>query len=242
MPSMANYTTVSDLPPLPAYELRPMPDVLPFISDYWLSIFSPHIAYWLVSLFFHVLDVYDLLPQYRLHTPEEISQRNLASRWQVARDVVIEQIIQVFMSIVLCATEPNQMTGMESYDVAVWATRIRLAQRALPAVLGVIGLNAAAISKNMAASHPLLAGALAGGHYPFLTTQLDAVTGTKVPAFATWELNLAKMIYWFIIPAFQFWFAAFVLDAWQYFWHRAMHVNKWMYRTSPHISSLCGDR
>ncbi|KAK1751811.1 sphingolipid C4-hydroxylase [Echria macrotheca] len=227
---MANYTITSDLPPLPAYELRPMPNVLPFISDFWLSILSPHIAYWLVALFFHALDVYDLLPQYRLHTPEEISQRNLASRYEVARDVVFEQCLQVGMSTVLSLTEPGQMTGMEDYDVDVWATRIRLAQRALPAVLGVMGLNATAISKNMAASHPLLAGALAGGHYPFLTTQLDAVTGAKVPAFATWELNLAKVIYWFIIPAFQFWLAAFVLDAWQYFWHRAMHVNKWMYQ------------
>ena len=26
----------------------------------------------------------------------------------------------------------------------------------------------------------------------------------------------------------------FILDTWQYFWHRAMHVNKWMYR---HIHS-----
>lgn len=228
---MTNVTVASSLPPLPAYGLRPMPDLLPFISDFWLSIIAPHIAYWVVSLFFHILDVYDLLPQYRLHTPEEISQRNLASRYEVARDVILEQIIQVGMSTVLSLTEPRQMTGMESYDVAVWATRIRLAQRALPAILGVVGLNAAAISKNMAASHPLLAGALAGGQYPFLTTQLDDVTGTQVPAFATWELYLAKAIYWVVVPFAQVWIASFVLDAWQYFWHRAMHVNKWMYST-----------
>jgi sphinganine C4-monooxygenase len=228
---MANGTVAANLPPLPAYETRPMPDLLPFISDFWLSLVLPHIAYWAVSMFFHVIDVYDLFPQYRLHTPEEITKRNLASRYQVARDVIIEQIIQIVCGAALSLTEGQQMTGMEEYDVAVWATRIRLAQRALPAILGVLGLNAAAISKNIAASHPLLAGALAGGHYPFLITTVDGVAESHVPAFATWELLVAKAIYWVIIPGFQMWIAACALDAWQYFVHRAMHLNKWMYST-----------
>ncbi|KAJ4392175.1 Sphingolipid C4-hydroxylase sur2 [Gnomoniopsis smithogilvyi] len=223
-----NGSMANDLPPLPTYSLQPMPDLLPgLISDFWLVIIAPHIAYWLVSLFFHLIDIYDVFPQYRLHTPEEISQRNLASRYQVARDVVIEQIIQMLTTALLSLTEPTQMTGMENYEVAVWATRIRVAQGVLPTMLGLLGLNAAAISKNMSASHPLLAGALAGGHYPFLTARLD--TTTSVPAFATWELNLAKAIYWLVIPAFQFWIATVFMDSWQYFWHRAMHVNKWMY-------------
>jgi sphinganine C4-monooxygenase len=228
---MANATFVSDLPPLPAYEIRPVTDLLPFISDFSLSLIAPHIAYWIVSLFFHIIDVYDLFPQYRLHTPEEITQRNLASRYEVARDVVIEQIIQMATTAFLSVTDPRQLTGMEDYDVAVWATRVRLAQRALPSVLGTLGLNAAAISKNMAASHPLLAGALAGGHYPFLTVTLDDVTGAAVPAFATWELQVAKAIYWLLIPGFQLWLATCLLDTWQYFLHRAMHLNKCFYST-----------
>lgn len=228
---IVNGTMASDLPPLPGYDMKPMPDLLPWISDFWLSIILPHITYWLVSGIFHIIDVYDLFPQYRLHTPEEIKQRNLASRWQVARDVLVEQVIQMVTAAVLSLTEPVQMTGMEQYDVAVWATRIRLAQRSLPTLLGLLGLNAAAISKNMSASHPLLAGALAGGHYPFLTS-LDAVSEASVPAFATWELLLAKAIYWLVIPGFQMWVAVVFLDSWQYFWHRLMHVNKWMYSTS----------
>ncbi|KAL2124066.1 hypothetical protein VTJ04DRAFT_431 [Mycothermus thermophilus] len=225
-----NATTISDLPPLPAYELKPMPDLFPFISDFWLNLIGPHIAYWLLSMFFHLIDVYDLFPQYRLHTPEEITQRNLATRWQVFRDVIVEQIIQIATSAFLSLTEAQQMTGMEDYEVAVWATRVRLAQRALPTLLGTLGLNAAAISKNMAASHPLLAGALAGGHYPFLTTTLDGAAGSvPVPAFAPWELLVAKAIYWLVIPGFQIWLAVVFLDTWQYFWHRAMHMNKWMY-------------
>lgn len=232
-PTMANATITPDLPPLPAYTISPMPDYLPFINDFWLSLVLPHIVYWVVSMFFHLVDTLDLFPQYRLHTPDEIAQRNLASRYQVARDVFLQQIIQICTTTVLSITEPPQMTGMEDYDVAVWATRIRLAQRALPTLLGLLGLNAADISKNMAASHPVIAGALSGGYYPFLTTELDGSAGTQVPAFATWEMMVAKSIYWLIIPAFQVWFAVTFLDTWQYFWHRAMHVNKWMYSEYP---------
>lgn len=228
-----NGTMATDLPPLPSYTATLMPDLFPnYISDFWLSIIAPHVAYWAISMIFHLIDVYDVFPQYRLHTPEEISQRNLATRWQVARDVLLEQAIQMATAAFLSLTEPPQMTGMEDYEVAVWATRIRLAQRGLPTLLGMLGLNAAAISKNMSTSHPLLAGVLAGGHYPFLATSADATSGTFVPAFATWELLLAKAIYWAVVPAFQMWIAVVFLDSWQYFWHRAMHVNKWMYSKS----------
>ena len=106
--------------------------------------------YWAVSIFFHLVDVYDLFPQYRLHTPEEITKRNRVSRYEVARDVIIQQVIQVATGAVLALTEPPQMTGKADYDVAVWATRLRLAQRGLPALLGLVGLNATAISKNVA--------------------------------------------------------------------------------------------
>ncbi|KAK4202658.1 fatty acid hydroxylase superfamily-domain-containing protein [Triangularia verruculosa] len=234
---MANTTTTSypPLPPLPTYELRPLPDLLPWISDFWLSLLAPHVAYWVVSGIFHLIDIYDLFPQYRLHTPEEITQRNLASRWEVARDVVLEQILQVATGAFLNLTEAKQMTGRENYDVAVWAQRIRVAQRALPGLLGLVGLNARGISEKVAmGGYPLLAGALAGGDYPFLTTELLVEGGKQavmetVPAFAMWEMVLAKLIYWALIPAFQLWFAVALMDTWQYFWHRAMHINKWMY-------------
>ncbi|KAK4639636.1 Sphingolipid C4-hydroxylase sur2 [Podospora bellae-mahoneyi] len=237
MASSSNTTTASypPLPPLPSYELKPLPDLLPFISDFWLSIILPHVAYWVVSGIFHLIDTYDLFPQYRLHTPEEISQRNLASRWEVARDVVLEQILQVATGAFLNLTEAKQMTGSEGYDVAVWARRIRIAQRALPNMLGLVGLNARGLSEKVAlGGYPLLAGALAGGDYPFLTTELVVEGGKKavmetVPAFAVWEVVLAKLMYWVVVPGFQMWIAVAVMDTWQYFWHRAMHVNKWMY-------------
>ncbi|KAH8673908.1 sphinganine hydroxylase-like protein Sur2 [Xylariales sp. PMI_506] len=217
------------LPPLPSYELTPVTNLLPWIDDFYLSLVAPIAAYWILSGFFHIIDVYDIWPQYRLHTPAEIASRNRATRWEVFRDVVFQQIIQTIVGALLGFMDPPQMTGMEGYDIAVWATRVRLAQRALPSVLSVIGINAIGMAKNMATTHPMLAGALSGGHYPFLTTTLAGPDGAAVPAFATWELFAAKTIYWAIIPGIQLFCAILFVDTWQYTLHRAMHMNKWMY-------------
>ncbi|KAJ3879808.1 fatty acid hydroxylase superfamily-domain-containing protein [Lentinula edodes] len=37
-------------------------------------------------------------------------------------------------------------------------------------------------------------------------------------------------VYWWVIPTLQLLLAMFVIDTWQYFLHRAMHDNKWLYR------------
>lgn len=177
---------------------------------------------------FHYIDEFDLFPQYRLHTPVEVLKRNHVSRWEVVRDVVIQQIVQTVVGVGLAMTEPEYFIGRENYDVAVWAQRLRLAQRFIPAVLGVAGINAAALSQKAAAYSPSLAGALAGGDYASL---INVVDGTAVPAFATWELVAAKAIYYLGLPALQFFFAILIVDTWQYFLHRAMHMNKWLYTT-----------
>lgn len=224
-----NYTALPDLPPLPSYTLKPVQPLVPWVSDICISATLPVIAYWIVSLIFHYIDIKDIFPQYRLHTPAEILARNHVSRYEVARDVIIQQIVQIAVGALLGLTEPEDMYGKEEYDIAVWATRLRVAQRALPQLLGFLGLNAAAISKNLSATYPVLAGLLAGGRYPLLKVGLDATSATTVPAFAAWEMFLAKALYWYLVPAVQFGLAVFILDTWQYFLHRAMHMNKWLY-------------
>lgn len=235
-------TTLASLPPLPPYSEHTLAPLLPFITDFWLSVVAPIVVYWVASLFFHAIDTLDLWPQHRLHTPEEILRRNRASRYEVARDVVVQQVIQMASGAFLSWWEPLQTTGREAHDVAAWATRVRVAQRALPRVLGALGLNATALSENVAGSHPLIAGALAGGHYPFLTTELAGAEGVLVPAFAGWEVLVAKALYWVVVPGLQLFLAVTILDTWQYFLHRLMHTNKWLYSRCPPPFSLLADK
>jgi sphinganine C4-monooxygenase len=226
---MANITY--ELPPLPDYTLTPQPPVLPWISDAHLALALPVIGYWAVSGFFHFIDVYDLFPQYRLHTPAEVLKRNPATRWEVFRDVIIQHIIQTIFGLLMNYFDEEAMIGKDDYNVAWYAQKIRLAQRGIPIILGAVGVNAAALSSK-ASMHPILAGALSGGSYKglFQTVFIDGQQ-TTVPAFAAWEITVAKCLYWYAVPALQFIFGIFTVDTWEYFLHRAMHLNKWLYGT-----------
>lgn len=205
------------MPPLPSYTLTPRPSLIPGISDVLLQLISPIVAYWVVSLFFHILDVYNFFAQYRLHTPAEVLKRNHVSRYEVFRDVIIQQIIQTVFGLAVAYFDPPEMVGKETYDIAVWAQRIRIAQTYLPSTLAVLGLDAPKLAHNLYDSFPTLASIVAGGQY------------SPATSFAAWELATAKVIYHIAIPALQFLIAICIVDTWQYFLHRAMHMNRFLY-------------
>lgn len=227
-----NSTLVSDLPPLPPYTLVPRPPLVAGIPDNILALILPIVAYWVVSMLFHLIDVYDLFPQYRLHTPAEVSTRNRVSRWDVVRDVVLQQVVQTIAGLIMAYFDELEYIGREEHNVAVWARRIRFVQKGLPFLLTAVGLDASGVAANLSQNgHKMLAGAIAGGRYPNITQSIISESGieTVVPAFTKWEMSLANFIYWFLIPAMQFTWAICVVDTWQYFLHRAMHLNRWLY-------------
>ncbi|EXJ83506.1 C4-hydroxylase [Capronia coronata CBS 617.96] len=211
-------STFTDLPPLPPYSLTPRPPMIPGISDAVLQLLAPIVAYWVVSLFFHMLDTYDLCSHYRLHTPAEVLKRNHVTRYEVVRDVILQQIIQTAFGLVVASFDPIETVGKEDYDVGVWAQRLRLAEDYIPKSLTVVGIDALSFAQKLSTKYPQLAGLLAGGRYP-------------TPSFAPWELATAKLIYWAAIPFLQFFVATLIVDTWQYFLHRAMHMNRFLYTT-----------
>lgn len=230
MRNATGFINYDDLPPLPAYRLVTLPPLIPHLPDKVLTLLLPLAAYWSFSLFFHWIDIKDYFPQYRLHTPAEVLKRNRVSRWEVIRDVLIQQAVQTIVGVLLGMTEPEDTFGKEDFDVAVWARRVRLAQRAIPWVLSLIGVNSKVLASRIVYSYPALAGALHGGHYPSSAfANLPGEGLETVPKFASWEILLAVAIYHVIVPALQFGLGIVVVDTWQYFWHRAMHTNKWLY-------------
>ena len=220
-----------ELPPLPEFTLVPEPPLLPFVSDKFFLLVIPIIAYWALSMFFHWIDVNDYFSKYRLHTPAEVLKRNHVSRWEVLRDVILQQIIQLAVGHLLNMTEPDEFTGQSDYDIAVWARRVRIAQKLIPGLLALTSINAQSLASSLQQAHPMISGVIAGGTYPTLTRIVTLAGGAQeqVPVFATWEVTLAKVIYYAGVPALQFIVAILFLDTWQYFLHRAMHMNKWLY-------------
>lgn len=213
---MAFVNSTSNVPELPSYTLSPRPSLINGIPDIWLQLLSPIVAYWVVSLFFHVLDTLDLCADYRLHTPAEVLKRNHVPRHEVLRDVILQQVIQTIAGYAMAYFDPPEMVGKEAYDVAVWARRIRIAETYLPQGFAMLGVNAPKLANQLFDVYPAVAGAIAGGHY---ATQ----------GFASWEVIAAKAIYHVVVPFLQFIIAICIMDTWQYFIHRAMHMNKFLY-------------
>src|SRR5271170_5087460 len=86
--------------------LEPRPPIFTFISDKHLSLALPIIAYWLYSALFHFLDLqtWSWLEKFRIHPPEEVLKRNRVTRWDVVRDVLIQQIGQTIVGYIVLRT------------------------------------------------------------------------------------------------------------------------------------------
>ena len=52
---------------------------------------------------------------------------------------------------------------------------------------------------------------------------------------ASWEHFAARVMYYCGFPVFQFAVAIFVADSWQYFEHRLVHMNQYLYSESAHL-------
>ncbi|KAF9523046.1 sphingosine hydroxylase [Crepidotus variabilis] len=100
----------------------------------------------------------------------------------------------------------------------IWAV---LFQQAVQTALGLIVLEDE--SHNLV-NHPRELRRLAVVLEPLLSRVLarDVASATLVEA--------TEWAYWWGIPSLQFFAAMFIIDTWQYFLHRWMHVNKFLYK------------
>lgn len=235
--------TGDSLPPLPLFTLKPGPSLIPGIPDEILKLFIVPTLYWISSGIFHLIDALDLFPQYKLHIEEEFETRNRVTIWQCIRQVLIQQCLQLSLGLWATfrhSTIPVDYIGKEDYDITVWAQKLRLAQRTIPSALAFIGIDSFSLANKLPIGHSLV-GLLSGGKYPWLsqTIEHDGIL-QAVPAFAEWELVLAKAIYWVIAPAVRMLIAIAAIDLWQYSVHRIMHTNKWLYcESSGEFSKRC---
>ncbi|KAL8870784.1 MAG: hypothetical protein Q9174_003251, partial [Haloplaca sp. 1 TL-2023] len=227
----ADNQTTLEFPILPSFTLKPVPRLLPWISDFHLSLALPVAAYWFMSLIYWYIDRRDWFSKYRLHTPEEFKQRNHVTVGEVLRSVILQQVIQTALGLTIgYYTNAGDFMGREEYDTVGWAWRVHRARNVVPWILAILGVDGKTLSYQLRSySLPM----------PLTTEKPLAVLSAVVYphfdrgqtfGFSAWEIWTAKLIYWVLEPAARFGIAVFFSDSWQYFWHRAMHSNRWMYR------------
>ncbi|CCM02554.1 uncharacterized protein FIBRA_04657 [Fibroporia radiculosa] len=166
-----------------AHLLSPLP-------DNYLALAAPVFTYWASSLFFHVLDIsnWHWLEKHRIHESAEVKSRNLATRWQVIRAVLLQQLVQTVLGYLWMG---EQVSGAGVDHIG---NMMRLGLMLMRVLSLTVGENA-------------------GGRI-----------------LESYGAQLLYAIYWWAIPIAKFFFGMFIIDTWQYFLHRGMHMNIWLYK------------
>ncbi|CAH9079232.1 unnamed protein product [Cuscuta epithymum] len=121
-----------------------------YVSDEMLGTFAPIVVYWLYSGFYSLLGGFE---NYRLHSKKDEDEKNLITKKEVVKGVILQQAVQAIVATILFAVTTNE--------------------------------SEAAVDQQ--------------------------------------QTSVLVLIRQFII-------AMVVLDTWQYFMHRYMHQNKFLYR------------
>ncbi|KAH9851309.1 sphingosine hydroxylase [Lenzites betulinus] len=160
------------------------------VPDHIFALAAPVIAYWLLSGFFHSLDIsgWKWLEKYRIHESAEIKSGNLATRGEVLVQVILQQVIQTGMGL-------------------IWLT---------PAAAGDSVDHLANMLK------------LAGPMSSFI----ERILGQELSyhLLATRGAIGIYTLYWWAIPLVRLFIGIFLIDSWQYFLHRALHMNSYLYK------------
>ncbi|EPT00939.1 hypothetical protein FOMPIDRAFT_1023496 [Fomitopsis schrenkii] len=168
----------------------PRAHLVDWLPDHLLALAVPVIAYWVASILFHILDIseWKWLEKYRIHESAEVKSRNLVTRAQVIRAVILQQIVQTIIGVFWMEQE--------------------LSGELLDHVAHIQWLE------------------------PTVARILSWVLGEKTGARILDRDGalLLYTVYWWAIPSVKFLFGMFVVDTWQYFLHRAMHTNRWLYK------------
>ena len=92
------------------------PSLLPTLSDSLLTVLAPVPAYWITAAFFQILDLSNApwLLRHRIHDSAEVASRNRASRLEVFRAVIVQQVLQTGLAIVWVSEHTARVDHVEA--------------------------------------------------------------------------------------------------------------------------------
>lgn len=187
------------------------------VPDSLTAMLVPIAAYWTVSFMYLIIEGCSLFSQYRLHSEEKANSRNLVDRWDCAVNVLQQQFGQVAMGLIYgYFTGPELVqVAAEDYELMWWTAHVRWLRESVAPAVALVGVDST--------GH---------GWSDTLFGSLSAATRTasENSTYHQMDLVVAMAIRSIVIPALRLFVALAVIDTWQYFFHRLMHMNKWCYR------------
>jgi len=191
----------------------------------WGEILTPGIG-----LTFHLFDVKEWFQTYKVHTPAEFLSKNRASRGSVIRYALLQQAAQC--TIGYMTAQPTGLVHSHEYNTAVWVRKIRLCGQIVPTALRILGINNVLLGERLLKFSPSLGLIISLGVAHLCEDGITIEHCQSRPPYSQLEWFLAKFMYWVIIPGLQYGTALFLADTWQYFTHRLLHMNKFLYSES----------
>ena len=187
----------------------------------------------IAGLTFHYIDTRGFLSKYKLHTPVEDLTKNRATRRDVIKFALIQQAAQCLLGYLTAGTEPFVP---HDYGIALWAQKIHYFGIIAREVLRYAGLDLKWIVTESQGygigSTTAFAQDIWSSHISNFSQVVAEHTDGSTVNFSLWESMIAKLLYWVVVPLFQYISAMVLADTFQYFTHRAYHENKWLYSKS----------
>ena len=236
--------------PIPPAIPASRPSLLPFLADHHLPYIIPALVYWIIGAYvssiratfcyqthrllglsFHYVETKGLLSVYKLHTPAEFLKKNRATRREVVKFALIQQAGQIILGYLMA--DNTEVFYSDSYSIAVWAQRIRQIQFSMLHLIHYFGFTSGWAAQTSAGSEALFVNqALQKSAGVCLQNSSQAAYAgctAAAASFTRWEWATAEILYWVVVPTLQYVAAMALADSFQYFTHRAFHVNKWLY-------------
>ena len=194
----------------------------------------------ITGLSFHYIDTRGYLSKYKLHTPAEDLTKNRATKKDVIKFALLQQAAQCTLGYLTAGEDPHIS---DDYGIALWAQKIRDIMFIASRIRRLAGLD---VTWRMTepkgyglGSTAALTGSEWVGHVANFSQRASAQVDALTLDFSSSELVIAKLIYWILVPLFQYVCAMVMADTFQYFTHRAFHVNRWLYsKSKDHLMTL----
>ena len=86
----------------------PKASLVSWLPDNLLALAAPIVAYWVLSIFFHIFDMseWKWLDRFRIHESEEVKARNLVTRTEVVVAVIFQHIVQTAIGLLWVEDKP----------------------------------------------------------------------------------------------------------------------------------------
>ncbi|KAM7514641.1 hypothetical protein LguiA_004224 [Lonicera macranthoides] len=185
-----------------------------YVSDEAMGTFAPIIVYWLYAGFYQILPPLD---NYRLHTRKEEDEKNSVPLSAVVRGVLLQQLVQATIAQALFV-DFSKCRGQW-----IGASRTDSPRRRQKGWIKIIHNDELLLLVEKDSEGTLCNQALPH----FISCQRLKLTSKPNSSGITSQPSLYIQLIQIIV-------AMVVMDTWQYFVHRYMHQNKFLYR---HIHS-----